>query len=90
MMTIAEIAVHMRQVRRDEIRRRVYEDTFTRPASFWVEPPARRNARLELRYAELLEQPIHERSQHDWCELDEIEDSIMRLGLEPRRFWYKS
>ena len=86
MPTVAEIAVYMRQVRRDAIRRRVYEDVYSRPMFAPIEPSIK-NKRLELRYRELLDQPIHARSAATWEELDEIEDSIMRLGHDPSKFW---
>ena len=68
------------------IRRRVYEDVFSRSMFTPVEPIVR-NARLELRYRELLDEPIHTRTAATWDELDELEDSIMRLGQDPSRFW---
>jgi len=83
---VAEIAVYMRQVRRDAIRRRIYEDLYTRPIFLPVESSVR-NARLELRYRELLTQPSHSWSAQTWEELDEIEDSIMRIGQDPSQFW---
>ena len=88
MLSVAEIAVCMRQARRDAIRRRVYEDVYSRPIFAPVEPIIR-NARLELRYRELLAEPIHARTAATWYELDEIEDSIMRLGRDPADFWFK-
>ena len=88
MLSVAEIAVYARQARRDAIRRRVYEDVYSRPIFAPVEPIVR-NRRLELRYRELLDEPIHSRTAATWDELDEIEDAIMRLGHDPSRFWAK-
>jgi hypothetical protein len=64
MLSVAEIAVCVRQARRDAIRRRVYEDVYSRPIFTPVEPIIR-NARLELRYRELLAEPIHARTSRD-------------------------